>query len=190
MKEVSKESIRELPLLEFAGEIVVIDDEKEAEKACQHLAASPVLGFDTEKKPAFKKGEYFHPALLQLANDDAAYLFQIHKMGFADCLKTILEDQTISKLGVAITDDIKELNRMSRFKPAGFIELADMAKERDIPYFGLRNLTAFFLDKRLSKGQQVSNWENNKLTVKQQMYAATDAWVALRIYEGLIEATD
>lgn len=185
MKVVTKESIRELPLIEFSGEIVVVDSNEKMVSACQELAAEKTLGFDTEKRPAFRRGEYFHPALVQLATEKKAFLFQVQKTGFSAPLKTILEDTSILKLGVALRDDLKELNRMSRFSPSGFVELADMAKEKDIPYFGLRNLTAFFLDRRLSKGQQVSNWENDVLSPQQQTYAATDAWVALRIYEGL-----
>ena len=186
MKEVTKKSIRELPILTFQGKIQVVDTAEKVEDACIDLASSRILGFDTEKKPAFKKGEYFHPALVQLSNEETSYIFQIHKTGFTDPLKAILEDNQIAKLGVAISDDLKDLNRLSSFQPEGFVELADMAKEKEIPYYGLRNLTAFFLNKRLSKGQQVSNWENDPLTEKQLLYAATDAWVALRIYEGLL----
>ena len=185
MKVVTKESIRELPLIEFQGEIHVINDPDQATDVCRKLSSERILGFDTEKKPAFKKGEYYDPALVQLATEEDAYLFQLHKIGFVEPIKILLEDTTIAKLGVALQDDLKDLNKMNSFTPRGFIELAELAKERDVPYFGLRNLTAFFLDKRLSKSQQVSNWENDKLTPRQQVYAATDAWVALKIYEGL-----
>ena len=185
MKVVTKESIRDLPLIEFEGNIHVIDNKSKTEEACQKLSSEKILGFDTEKKPAFKKGEYYDPALVQLSTEKDAYLFQLHKIGFTEPIKVLLEDTTIAKLGVAIADDLKDLNKMSSFIPRGFIELAELAKEKDIPYYGLRNLTAYFLDKRLSKSQQVSNWENNELTPRQQVYAATDAWVALKIYEGL-----
>lgn len=185
MKEVTKESIRELPLIEFPGQIHVVGNKESCEVACERLSASSILGFDTEKKPAFKKGEYFDPALVQLSTEKEAYLFQVHKFGFTKPLKNLLENHEITKLGVAITDDLKDLKKMSSFSPKGFIELADLAKEKEVPYYGLRNLTAFFLDRRLSKSQQVSNWENDELTTRQQVYAATDAWVALRIYEGL-----
>ena len=185
MKTITKETIRELPLVQFEGRIHVVDTLERLTKALSKLQKEDRLGFDTEKKPTFVKGDYNHTALVQLSTHSDAYLFQLKKIGFADELKALLEDTNIQKFGVSITDDLKELNRVSPFNPAGFIDLAQSAKENDIPYFGLRNLTAFFLDRRLSKGQQVSNWENGILTRPQKIYAATDAWVALRIHDGM-----
>ncbi|MEQ9229698.1 MAG: 3'-5' exonuclease [Cyclobacteriaceae bacterium] len=185
MKELTKESIRELPLIQYEGPIHVVNDEKSLKKAISYLKKFTVLGFDTEKKPTFKKGEYNHPALIQLATDEAAYIFQLPAIGFHSALRDLFSNPNILKLGVAVRDDLVELKRMEPFTPGGFIDLARLAKEQDIPYFGLRNLTAFFLDGRLSKSQQTSNWENETLTEPQKIYAATDAWVALRIYEGL-----
>ena len=169
-------------MVKFGGRIHVVDTSEKSIRALENLRNQNHLGFDTEKKPTFIKGDYNHPALVQLSTSTDAYLFQLKKIGFTDELKTLLENRTIQKFGVSITDDLKELRRISPFKPAGFIDLAQSAKENDIPYYGLRNLTAFFLGKRLSKGQQVSNWENSVLSEQQKLYAATDAWVALEIY--------
>ncbi len=185
MKTITKETIRELPLVQFTGRIQVVDTEEKAADAFTTLKNEDRLGFDTEKKPTFVKGDYNHTALVQLSTPTAAYLFQIKKAGFVRELKLLLEDSTIEKFGVSISDDLKELNRVSPFHPAGFTDLALSAKDNDIPYYGLRNLTAYFLGKRLSKGQQVSNWENDILTKPQQLYAATDAWVALKIHDGM-----
>ena len=172
-------------MVQFEGRIHVVDTAEKLAKALSELQNEGRLGFDTEKKPTFVKGDYNHTSLVQLSTPTDAYLFQLKKIGFAEELKALLENPTIEKLGVSISDDLKELNRVSPFNPAGFIDLAQSAKENDIPYFGLRNLTAFFLDRRLSKGQQVSNWENGTLTHPQQLYAATDAWVALKIHDGM-----
>ena len=172
-------------MVKFEGRIHVVDTAEKAAKAFAELKEEERLGFDTEKKPTFVKGDYNHTALVQLSTPTDAYLFQLKKIGFGEELRTLLENPAIEKLGVSISDDLKELKRVSPFRPAGFTELADSAKENKIPYFGLRNLTAFFLDRRLSKGQQVSNWENNTLTKPQQIYAATDAWVALKIHDGM-----
>ena len=185
MKTITRESIRKLPLIEFNGKIKVVNTLDQAEKVCREMETYLELGFDTEKKPAFKRGEYYAPALVQLATNTTAYLFQIQKIGLCDCLKVILEDESIIKIGVAIRDDLRDLNKVRSFQPAGFVELADMAVQKKVPYFGLRNLTAFFLDRRLSKRQQVSNWENQLLTSAQKKYAATDAWIAIKIYECL-----
>lgn len=171
--------------MQFEGRIHVVDTPKKSVKALTELQNEDRLGFDTEKKPTFVKGDYNHTSLVQLSTPTDAYLFQLKKIGFADELKALLENPTIEKLGVSIADDLKELNRLSPFSPEGFTDLAQLAKENALPYFGLRNLTAFFLDKRLSKGQQVSNWENIPLTHSQQLYAATDAWIALKIHDGM-----
>ena len=185
MKTITKEIIRELPLVHFEGRIHIIDSKEKSTVVCKELQDLKRLGFDTEKKPTFVKGDYNHTSLVQLSTQTDAYLFQLKKIGFTTDLKAILEDVTIEKLGVSISDDLKELNKIFSFNPAGFTDLAVSAKENNIPYFGLRNLTAFFLEKRLSKGQQVSNWENDTLTKPQQLYAATDAWVALRIHDEM-----
>ena len=185
MKTITKETIRELPLVQFNGRIHIVDSLDKSSRAFEELQNQDRLGFDTEKKPTFVKGDYNHTALVQLSTQTDAYLFQLKKIGFTPDLKAILENVNIEKLGVSISDDLKELNKISPFNPAGFTDLAESAKENDIPYFGLRNLTAFFLERRLSKGQQVSNWENPVLTKPQQLYAATDAWVALGIHDGM-----
>lgn len=185
MKEITKDIIRELPLLQFEGRIHIVDSKEKSVAARKELQDQNRLGFDTEKKPTFVKGDYNHTSLVQLSTRTDAYIFQLKKTGFTADLKALLEDATIEKLGVSISDDLKELNKISPFNPAGFTDLAQSAKENNIPYFGLRNLTAFFLGRRLSKGQQVSNWENPTLTKPQQLYAATDAWVALGIHDGM-----
>jgi ribonuclease D len=149
------------------------------------LSEEPVLGFDTEKKPTFKKGEYNYVSLLQLSTHDEAYLFQLSQTGLHRSLKLLMEDENILKLGVAIRDDLVDLKKLSPFDPDGFIDLAVKAKDVGIPHYGLRKLAAFLLDARLSKAQQTSNWENHRLTDAQQLYAATDAWVALKIYDEM-----
>lgn len=186
MKELTKEIIRTLPLIQYEGPIHVVKDEQKLLESIEYLSKAKVLGFDTEKKPTFQKGEYNHPALIQLATEERAFIFQLREIGFHEELRKLLGNPEITKLGVAVRDDLLELKRMHEFTPGGFIDLARLAKEQDIPYFGLRNLTAYFLNGRLSKSQQTSNWENETLTEAQEIYAATDAWVALKIYEGLL----
>jgi len=185
--ELTNELIRDLPLLQFEGKITVVDDERKIAPAVERLSAETILGFDTEKKPTFKKGEYNYVALLQLSTHDEAFLFQLNKTGLHRSLMLLLEDETILKLGVAIRDDLIDLKKLSSFDPDGFLDLGVMSKELEIPYHGLRKLAAYLLHGRLSKAQQTTNWENHFLTESQQIYAATDAWVALKIYDEMMK---
>ena len=185
MKEITKESILELPLIQFDGKIIVIDNVNDIPDAVAKLSKESILGFDTEKKPTFKKGEYNYVSLLQLSTHKEAYLFQLSKTGLHRSLKLLMEDVNILKLGVAIRDDLIDLQKLSHFDPDGFLDLGIKAKDLEIPHHGLRKLAAFLLDSRLCKAQQTSNWENHPLTEAQQIYAATDAWVALKIYDEM-----
>lgn len=180
---ISKEEINALPQFQFAGEIIIITSEEEALKAIKILKIQKRLGFDTETKAAFKKGERYDVCLIQLATKNQAFLFRINHFKIPLELLEILSDANIVKAGVAIADDIKEINKLAPFTAAGFIELADMAKKRKIKNFGLRALTALCLQKRLSKKAKASNWEREELTEGQIQYAASDAVVGLLIYE-------
>lgn len=185
MKNVTKETIKKLPVLRFPGTIRLVRQQQELQMCLNELEKHTILGFDTEKRPSFRKGECYHPSLIQLATHDTAYLLQISRLGFNREIIQLLENPDIEKVGVAIKDDLSELNALKKFHPAGFSDLARMARDVNIPYYGLRNLTAYFLDKRLSKSQQTSNWANDQLTEAQQHYAATDAWVSLQLYHKM-----
>ena len=144
------------------------------------------IGFDTETKPTFNKGEYNHTALIQLSTMEDAYIFRIHELGFNGELKNLMEDDRIEKVGISIRDDLKDLKKMNAFQPGGFIDLNDIAKELGITQIGMRSLTGIFLESRISKSQQTSNWENEELSSGQQTYAA-HRWPgsALKIYQML-----
>ncbi len=140
------------------------------------------LGFDTETRPAYKKGESYLPSLLQLASDDEVFIFQLKHLGLAKPLCEILADSTIIKAGVSLDYDIRELKKLSHFKAAGFMDLGNLAKKAGIKNHGLRGLAAVFLGERISKGMRTSNWAKDVLTPQQVQYAATDAWVGRRLY--------
>ena len=148
------------------------------------LSKQSVIGFDTETKPAFKKGVFNKVALLQLSTKKQAFLFRLNQIGLPKEISDILSNPEISKPGVAIRDDIKGLQEFENFNPRGFIELQDHAKDLGIQNFSLKKLTAIACGFRISKGQQLTNWEADELTEKQQKYAATDAWTALKIFEN------
>jgi ribonuclease D len=183
-ENISKEELTDLPLRWFEGEIIVINSKEKIAAAVEILSKEPLLGFDTETKPSFKKGVINRVALLQLSSKNKAFLFQLHKIGLPEVVCRILANPEIVKTGVAIHDDIKGLQRWKNFKPSGFKDLQDHAKSLGITDFSLKKLAAITCGFRISKGQQLSNWEADELTEAQQIYAATDAWAALEIFEN------
>ena len=184
-KTISNEELTELPLSMFNGKIHLIETLDQVTHAIEYLKKQPVLGFDTETRPAFKKGQTFPVALLQLSTSDEAFLFRISQIGLSPGLIKILSSPSILKIGAAIRDDIKILQRVMPFKPGGFIELQDMVKDYGIENFSLKKLSGIVLGVRISKSQRLTNWEASFLSEQQQVYAATDAWVAYEIYQKL-----
>ena len=185
-KSISNDELAELPLSSFEGVIHVIEKPEDLDKALKYLNNQPIIGFDTETRPAFKKGLIYPVSLLQLATSDQAFLFRINKIGLPSGLIKILASPQILKIGVAIRDDIKILQRIVHFKPAGFIELQDLVKEYGIENFSLKKLSAIILGFRISKSQRLTNWDADELTEQQLIYGATDAWVSCDIYKQLM----
>jgi ribonuclease D len=183
--KISKEELNELPHGVFDGKIVIIENLLHLQKIIPFLRHQKELGFDTETRPSFKKGKINTVALLQLSTSKEAFLFRISKMGFPAVLADILADEAIVKIGAAIRDDIKALQKITPFIPGGFVELQNFVKQFGIEDAGLQKLTGNILGFKISKGQRLSNWENQELTESQQQYAATDAWVGLEIYYRL-----
>lgn len=181
-KRLDKETINELPLIRFHGAINVAEDSKSFNRFASRLKKQRVLGFDIECKPNFKRGPNNPPALIQLATADQAFLFRLFPVMKLGRLIEILEDPEIIKTGVAIKDDLKNLNKIEDFKAAGFEDLATLAKSLEVEQTGLRNLTAIFFRQRLSKSAQLSNWQKRPLTSSQINYAATDAWISRELY--------
>jgi ribonuclease D len=184
-ESIDKEELAEMPLIQFEGEIMLVESKEDYMASIEYLSKQTILGFDTETKPAFKKGVVYEVALLQLATEERAFLFRLNKIGLPNGLKGILENPSIHKIGVAIRDDIKGLQKLNNFKPGGFIELQEMVKNYGIQDFSLKKLSAIVLGYRISKSQRVTNWEAPDLTEAQQIYAATDAWISHQIYQSL-----
>ena len=187
-RRMSKDEINACPMERWIGPVSVVRTRDELAAAMRKLAGHTLLGFDTETRPAYNKGESYLPSLLQLASDDDVFIFQLKHLGLAKPLHEILADPAIIKAGVSLDYDIRELNKLSRFKAAGFMDLGNLAKKAGIKNHGLRGLAAVFLGFRISKGAQTSNWARNVLTPQQIQYAATDAWVGRRLYLALEEA--
>ncbi len=183
--QITREEIDKLDLIKFDGDIILIDGPSDLTEISSFLKKQPLLGFDTETKPSFKKGNNHKVALLQLSTKETAFLFRLHNTGLPKEIATVLSDKNIIKAGVAIRDDIKSLKKLRPFEPAGFVELQEYAKKFGIENFSLKKLAGIVLNIRVSKRQQLSNWENGELTEAQIRYAATDAWACYRIYKEL-----
>lgn len=183
---ISKEEIAQLPKVVFSGKILVISDEEMLNQSIDLFKNEKILGFDTETKPSFKRGESNRIGLLQLSTADTAFLIRIKSVGLPSELIKILEDPTILKVGAAIRDDIKSLQKIKRFTPSGFIDLQSVVSEYGIESLSVRKMAAIVLGKKVSKSQQLSNWDALSLTEAQQQYAAIDAWACREIYLKLI----
>lgn len=184
-ENITVEELAECELSWFKGELILVDDLKTFYEVFPRLLGQGLLGFDTETKPTFKKGKRHQVSLIQLATEDLAILFRINKIGLPDVLVKLLADPQVIKTGVAVHDDIKFLSGVKRFTPRGFIDLQNFVKDFGIQSSGLKKLTAIVLGFRISKRQQVTDWEAEQLSEAQQIYAATDAWVCHQIYKKL-----
>lgn len=171
--------------INFQGKIHLITNDQELANAEQNLNSAQALGFDTETRASFKVGEVYQVALLQLATDDDAYLIRLHGISRFEFIQSIFENQEILKVGVAIRDDLKSLQKIFKFVPQNFIELQSIAKQKGLKNMGLRGMTEEVLQASLSKKAKISNWESKKLTDQQILYAATDAWIGLKLYQAI-----
>ncbi len=184
-RRMSKDEINACPMERWTGRISVVRSRAKLAAAMHKLAGHTLLGFDTETRPAYKKGESYLPSILQLASDDEVFIFQLKHLGLAKPLREILADSAIIKAGVSLDYDIRELKKLALFKAAGFMDLGNLAKKAGIKNHGLRGLAAVIMGLRISKGAQTSNWAKDVLTPQQIQYAATDAWVGRRLYLAL-----
>jgi len=182
---ILKEEIAELPIEKFNGKIVVIDHADEVRDALSYLSSQPALGFDTETKPAFKRGQVHKVALLQLATEEACFLFRLNQIGYPDELEAMMSDPGIRKIGLSLRDDFAAIHKRSARKPENFIDLQVFVDKFGIDDNSLQKIYAILFGRKISKNQRLSNWEAPALTPAQQSYAAIDAWACLRIYNHL-----
>ncbi|SNR86999.1 3'-5' exonuclease [Humidesulfovibrio mexicanus] len=176
------EEIGLLPLTAFVGKIILVECDRQLHQAMHVLHQEELLGFDTETRPIFKKGQVPPPALLQLAGSRDVYIFQLPKLADKAVLTELLASRHIVKSGVSVRDDLKGLKEHFEFTERGFVDLGEVAKRLGMATHGLRNLSANLLGVRISKGAQCSNWAREALSTKQIVYAATDAWISRELY--------
>lgn len=182
---ITKQELAELPAAEFEGEIILVDTPEDAEKAAEALRQEAEIGFDTETKPSFKRGQSHFVSLLQLSTHTKCYLIRLNHIGMPQSILNILEDDNIKKIGVSIHDDFINLKKRFRINPDGFIDLQSYVKDYKIADNSLSRIYAVLFDKRISKGQRLTNWEATQLTQHQQEYASLDALACLHIYDYL-----
>ncbi|HLP47908.1 MAG TPA: 3'-5' exonuclease, partial [Candidatus Kapabacteria bacterium] len=164
VNRIDSEYINSLPAVQFEGNVVIVDSPEWEAAVIKELRNQYCVGFDTESKPAFKKGESYPISLVQLAAHDTAYLFQLVKTGFSDALADFLADENIKKIGIGVATDIEKLQELKKFIPRGFIDLCKIAKEKGIIQVGARALTARYLGRRLVKTAQKTNWAQSRLS--------------------------
>ena len=182
-----KKEIGALPVASFEGRIIIVQSETESDKAVRYLLSQQILGIDTETRPSFRKGQTHQVALLQVSTVDTCFLFRLNMIGITESIRRLLEDCSVIKVGLSLKDDMHQLSKRADFTPGMFIELQHEVKKMGIKDMSLQKIYANLFSKRISKGQQLSNWEADTLTPQQKAYAATDAWACIMIYNELNE---
>lgn len=180
-----KKEIATLPRVSFNGRIFTIQTEREVQKAVDYLFTFNLLGVDTETRPSFKKGKVNTVALLQVSTEDTCFLFRLNRVGLPESLVHLLEDEKILKVGLSLKDDLAQLKKRTGFTPGNFLELQDFVKKIGIEDMSLQKIYANLFREKISKGQRLTNWEADILSDGQKVYAATDAWACVRIYNEL-----
>jgi len=184
-EEITNDEVNVLPLLKFEGYTQIVSKRNGIDSIMDEIMSAPFVGFDTETKPNFVKGKFNDVALVQIALENKVFLLQINKIGMTDKMIRFFRSD-VKKIGIALHDDVKALQRLHPFHHEEFINLNSITSGLGIKNQGMRKLAAIILKKRISKSQQLSNWEDKKLTEAQISYAATDAWVCWRMYSELL----
>jgi ribonuclease D len=182
---ITADEINSLPLRTFQGKTTVVSEPEKLPKIIKEIEKHDVVGFDTETRPSFKKGQVYQVSLLQLAIPDKVFLIRINHTGVTEEIANLFENQRIVKAGVGIRDDLKALQKHRKFEPGSCLDLSILAKQAGLQVESVKKLTALLLGFRISKSAQTSNWEAPTYTQKQIEYAATDAWVCLELYRKL-----
>lgn len=180
-----KNSIASLKRAVFEGRIIVVVSEGEARRAVDFLLSQPILGVDTETRPSFRKGSNHKVSLLQVATKDICFLFRLNYLGLNADIVRLLEDTAVPKIGLSWHDDLHMLHALGDFKPGNFIDLQDCVGQIGIKDLSLQKVYANIFGMKISKGQRLTNWEADVFTDNQKLYAATDAWACIKLYEEI-----
>lgn len=186
LPHISKELIQFMPLAAFEGEVIIVDKPEMVADAVAYLRTQSVIGVDTEARPSFSRGIHYPTALVQIASRERCYLFRLTHVGMPQELADVFADPKICKVGLAFRDDINGLRRRRDFKPANCVDIQSLVSQYGIFDLGLQKIFAICFGQKISKSQQLTNWENSHLTPEQARYASTDAWATLLIYQDLL----
>ena len=181
-----KAQLSALPVVNFPGTIVVVLSEREAEKAVRYLLSQPVVGVDTETRPSFRKGDIHLVSLLQVSTLDTCFLFRLNRIGLCKPVIELLENTAVPMIGLSWHDDLMSLHRRANFAPGLFIDLQKEVRKIGIEDQSLQKLYANIFSEKISKNQRLTNWDADALNERQKLYAATDAWACLRLYNEII----
>jgi ribonuclease D len=182
LRQISREEMNALPIRRYEGVVHLVESPDMLERAAADILRQAAVGFDTETRPAFRKGERHLPSLAQVATAHAVYLFPLQRLDCSELLARLLGAAHIVNAGVALADDLRQLRQLFEFEAAAALDLGQVARRHGLKQTGLRNLTGIFLGTRIPKGTKTTNWAAPRLTPQQVSYAATDAWACRELY--------
>ena len=181
-ERISREALIDLPVRRYEGTVRVVATAADLDEALHDLRQSEAIGFDTETRPAFRVGESYLPSLVQFATAEAVYLLQVQQHDYSAAMRQIFSSESVIKVGVSVTDDIRSLKKLFEFEERAMLDLGVVAKRNGLKQTGVRNLAGIFLGMRIPKGAKTTNWAARRLTPQQITYAATDAWACRELY--------
>ena len=187
-REISSEELAELPIRRYEGEVCLVSEAGDLVRALDDIRRESVVGFDTETRPSFRKGESYPPCLAQVATARAVYLFQLQRQDFSCAIAELLGARAITKVGVSVAEDLRQLKQLFPSQEMSVLDAGTVARRHGMEQTGLRNLAGIFLGFRVPKGAKTTNWAAPRLSAQQINYAATDAWACRELYlrfEGL-----
>ena len=179
---ISREELASLPIRRYEGEVRLLETAQALEHEAGAIRRESVLGFDTETRPAFRKGESYPPSLVQLAGEAVVWIFPLQRLDCSTILKTIFQDSPVVKAGIGVSDDLRQMKKVFAFDEANVVDVGALARRQGVEQTGLRNLAGIVLGYRIPKGSRTSNWGAARLTRQQIAYAAMDAWAARALY--------
>src|SRR5712671_897911 len=182
LRRISHEDMMDLPVLRYEGAVRLVATPEDLAAAMADIRSESVVGFDTETRPAFRKGESYLPCLAQVATARAVYLFQLQQQDFSTPMAEMLASDRIVKAGVSVADDLRNLKKLFPFDENAVVDVGSVAKRHGLKQTGVRNLAGIFLGFRIPKGTKTSNWAAPRLSQQQFTYAATDAWACRELY--------
>ena len=181
-QRISREEIGELPIGRYEGPVCLVAAPPDLRRAMEDICQESVIGFDTETRPAFRPGESYLPSVVQFATASAVYLLQVQQHDYSAAMREIFSSAQIIKVGVSVSDDLRNLKRLVEFEESAVVDLGKVAKRHGLKQTGVRNLAGIFLALRIPKGAKTTNWAAPRLTPQQISYAATDAWACRELY--------